>query len=358
MFFGQRALRKIRELSHIVRDCLREVRAQMRALLKVDAMKEAAQRAAPVILVNALRHARCGSRNRTLRQSLAIFSKPVPSPPADLCKLNTIKEFDTGYARLAALLGRSQKTPSPDEREFLQALTQRNVNHPGSIGASDYLFLSAFISILAPRRVVEIGTLTGFSAAIIAAAIRRQHGTDTPWVDTIDTRTDYAYDTSRPTGFEISELAPQLAPMIRLHNPHDSGFVGQICLPNELEVAFIDADHRHPFPLLDLLRLAPYVRRSGWLVLHDIELGTMISRSLNAGKSVSWDPLYGAEWIFEQWPFRKISCGNIGALQLPDDMSALVPFALRMMSVPFETEQRYASQIRRKLYQSIAALCR
>jgi predicted O-methyltransferase YrrM len=357
MFPGKRVFREIRKLSHSARDCLRKVRKRTRALLKLDATKEAAQRAAPVILVNALRHARHGSRNRTFRQSLPVLWKAVPSPPADLCKLNTIEEFDTGYTRLAALLGRSRKTPSRDERQFLQALTKRNVNHPGSIGASDYLFLSAFISILAPRRVVEIGTLTGFSAAIIAAAIRRQHGTDTVWVDTIDTRADYAYDASRPTGFEISELAPQLAPMIRLHNPHDSSFVGQICMPNELEVAFIDADHRHPFPLLDLLRLTPYVRRSGWLVLHDIELGTMISRSLNAGRSVSWDPLYGAEWLFQQWPFRKISSGNIGALQLPDDMSALVPFALRMMSIPFETEQRYASQIRRKLYQSIATLC-
>src|SRR5690349_749725 len=104
----------IRELSHVTRDWLRKVRKRTRALLKLDATKEGAQRAAPVILVNALRYARPGLRSRTFRQSLALFSKPVPSPPADLCKLNTIEEFYTGYARLAVLLGRSEKTPSPD----------------------------------------------------------------------------------------------------------------------------------------------------------------------------------------------------------------------------------------------------
>ena len=162
---------------------------------------------------------------------------------------------------------------------------------------------------------------------------------------------------NQPTGFEIAELFPELAPMIRLHIPNDATFVGQICTPNELEVAFIDADHRHPFPLLDLLRLAPYVRGSGWLVLHDVELGTMMSEALKAGRPVHSDPIYGAEWLFQRWPFQKISGGNIGAVQLPEDKCALVPFALRMMSIPFETEQKRVLQIRRELYQSITALC-
>jgi hypothetical protein len=357
MFSGKSFFYEIRELSHVARDCLRKVRRGTRTLLNVDATKEAAHRASPVILINAMCHARSGSRARFFRQLLAFLSRPSPSLPDERCEIDTIEEFDTGYARLAGMLDRSEKTPAAGEHEFLQALPKRKVHHLGSIGVSDYLFLTAFISILAPLRVVEIGTLTGFSAAVIAAAIRRRRGTNNAWVDTIDTRVDCAIDPSRPTGFEIAELVPQLAPMIRLHIPHDASYVGQICMPNELEVAFIDADHRHPFPLLDLLRLAPYVRRSGWLVLHDIELGTMTSRALNAGTRVPWNPVYGAEWLFQQWPFRKISCGNIGALQLPENMCALVPFALRMMSVPFEAEQRYASHLRRKIYQSIAALC-
>ena len=38
---------------------------------------------------------------------------------------------------------------------------------PGAIGLEDSFFLTAFASILAPRRVVELGTLTGFSAALL-----------------------------------------------------------------------------------------------------------------------------------------------------------------------------------------------
>jgi hypothetical protein len=124
-----------------------------------------------------------------------------------------------------------------------------------------------------------------------------------------------------------------------------------------LEVAFIDADHRHPLVLLDLLRLAPYMRPDGWIILHDIQLGTLTREAMNAGRKTPFEPVYGVEWLFNHWPFRKISGGNIGAVQLPQEKSTLIPFALRMMSVPFETPQKQAPATRRALYQSVGALC-
>jgi hypothetical protein len=63
------------------------------------------------------------------------------------------------------------------------------------------------------------------------------------------------------------------------------------------------------------------------------------------------------EWLFEYWPFHKISGGNIGAVQLPDDKRALIPFTLRMMSIEFETAGKYAHTMRRALYESLGALC-
>jgi hypothetical protein len=52
----------------------------------------------------------------------------------------------------------------------------------------------------------------------------------------------------------------------------------------------------------------------------------------------------------------KISGGNIGAVQLPHEKSALIPFALRMMSIQFETVEKYARATRRALYESLAQL--
>src|SRR4029077_6978789 len=129
----------------------------------------------------------------------------------------------------------------------------------GAIASDDHLFLTAFCSILAPRRVVEIGTLAGFSAGIIAATLARRHRTaGASWVDTIDIHAQCAADRTRPTGFEIAELFPELVSMIRVHVPRETSFVGHLSRRQELEIPVIDADHRHPQPLLDLLRLAPF----------------------------------------------------------------------------------------------------
>jgi hypothetical protein len=46
----------------------------------------------------------------------------------------------------------------------------------------------------------------------------------------------------------------------------------------------------------------------------------------------------GAQWLFEAWPFGKISAGNIGALRLPSNLRDLVPFALAMLRIPSELE--------------------
>lgn len=58
---------------------------------------------------------------------------------------------------------------------------------PGTIGLREFLFLTAFASIVAPQRAIEIGTLAGFSAAVIAAALHRRHPDRKGcFVDTID----------------------------------------------------------------------------------------------------------------------------------------------------------------------------
>jgi hypothetical protein len=125
---------------------------------------------------------------------------------------------------------------------------------------------------------------------------------------------------------------------------------------DELHFAFIDADHRHPRPLLDLARLTPYVRSGGWIVFHDIQWGTMGRKAVEAGQTLRWGASYGAEWLFDRWPFRKISGGNIGAIQLPDEKRALVPFALRLTRLQFEITGKDARRTPLALYQSLFEL--
>jgi predicted O-methyltransferase YrrM len=347
----------IRELSHVLRDALRKMRKSVRRSLRVDRAIAAVLRRPHVILIGAIRHAPTRSRMRILRHGIQSLAAASRRKAVELCKISSLAEFESRYAHLAEILGHAGKTPAPGEVEFLASIAQRRKYYPGAIAPDDHFFLTAFVSVLAPRRVVEIGTLGGFSAGIIAATLARQHRTaGASWVDTIDIHAQCAADRTRPTGFEIAELFPELVSMIRLHVPHDASFLVQLSRRHELEIAFIDADHRHPQPLLDLLRLAPFVRGGGWIVLHDIQLGTITRERIEAGQITGWEPIYGAEWLFDRWPFRKIGGGNIGAVQLPEQTRALIPFALRMMSIRFETAEKQARPTRRALYESLGQL--
>jgi predicted O-methyltransferase YrrM len=276
----------------------------------------------------------------------------------DLGEISSFEEFGTKYAALAAGLGFVGKTPPPGELDFLHAMVAlEDTRHPGGISAQDYFFLTALVSILAPRRAVEIGTLTGFSAAIIAAAIYRQHGSrDEILVETIDLSSQCIVEETRPTGFEIPRLIPDLVSTVRVHTRRDSDFVRELGAREEFGLAFIDADHRHPWPLLDVIRLAPYVQSAGWIVLHDIQLGTYGKAMRQADPAQTDELPYGAEWFFERWPFRKIRSGHIGAIELPTRKADLIPFSLSLMEEPLEITGKAAKRARRALYQGLAGL--
>ncbi|HEV2806196.1 MAG TPA: hypothetical protein VGW57_14835 [Chthoniobacterales bacterium] len=103
-------------------------------------------------------------------------------------------------------------------------------------------------------------------------------------------------------------------------------------------------------------RSRPTVRREGWIVLHDIQLETKARKAIGADPTLRWGATEGAELVFESLRFGKISGGNIGAVQPPPETSALIPFALRLMSVPYEIEPGSAKSVERALHRSFEAL--
>ncbi len=290
----------------------------------------------------------------------AVRRNPLPENARhfDVGEFRNWEQLEIKYRQLAEELGHPGKIPAPGEVDFLHRMVDLDdVRYPGGIGSRDYFFLTCLVSILAPRRVIEIGTLTGFSTAIIAAAIRHQHGAQSGiTVDTVDSHTHCSIDTTRPIGFEIPALTPDLVSNIRVHAGRESDVLREIASPGEFGLAFIDADHRHPWPLLDLLRLAPYVQTGGWIVLHDIQLGTYGKAERDAGKKTDAGTPFGAEWLFERWPFRKIRSFHIGAIELPARSDALIPFALDLMTKPFEVSGKTAKRLRAALYRSFAEL--
>ena len=344
----------IREWSHDVRDGIRAIRKRARTRFATQPVPHDGELALSLYVVaEALAAVPFTARPKLLANS---WTRAQPAV-AEVCEIRSVGEYAATYGQLSEILGSPGATPPDGELDFLEWLVNRPALYPGTVGTADYFFLTAFISILAPQRVVEIGTLTGFSAAIIAAAVRRRHP-DNPaaCVDTIDIKRDCMIDESRPTGFEIDEAFPELAPMIHVHVPHSAAVVRQLAQPDELELAFVDDGHAHPQPLLDFLQLAPYVRSGGWIIFHDTKLGSIGRQQREAGQELKWGAPYGAEWLFDFCPFRKISGGNIGAVQMPSDKRALVPFALRLASLPTELTVTADQRTRRAIFASLADL--
>ncbi len=315
----------------------------------------------PTVYLDLWRYGPRGSRGEFVRTVRELVKRPPSIQPPryfDVGEFRNWEQFEIKYRQLAEELGHTGKVPAPGEVEFLHDMVDLDdVRYPGGIGSRDYFFLTCLVSILAPRRVIEIGTLTGFSTAIIAAAIYHQHGErNAITVESIDNDTHCSIDKSRPIGFEIPDLIPDLVSTVRVHTGRESDVVREIATPGEFGLAFIDADHRHPWPLLDVLRLAPYLQPGGWILLHDIQLGTYGKAEGAAGRTLEGGTPYGAEWLFERWPFRKIRSFHIGAIEPPPDISALIPFALDLMKEPLEISGKAAKRVRPALYESFVKL--
>src|SRR3954464_3625352 len=261
----------MKELLHLPRDWMRKARrAGRQHFFPALEIRSGNLKVPAALLLDSVWRAAPGHRMKLVRRLMPYLSGQTQTASSQVCEIKSLEDFESGYARLAVMLGRAGATPPPGEIEFLRTIVYRGTQYSGTIDSSDYFFLTAFVSILSPRRVVELGTLTGFSAALIAAALQRQPGAGR-WVDTIDLAPQCFIDKTRPTGFEIAERFPEVASMIRLHVPHDSSLVSHLAEPDELDLVFIDANHQHPFPLLDLLRVSPFTKPGGWIVLHDIQ---------------------------------------------------------------------------------------
>lgn len=306
----------------------------------------------PGSLATLARYAPRGRRMQVLLALTPLMFQRGRSSTADSCTFsNLIDEYSEHYRQLASLLGAPLQRPADGEIEFLRCVSARAVHYEGAIGSEEFFFLAAMASILAPPRVVEIGTSTGFSAAILAGALHHRSPHSTSWlVDTIDLHSRYLLDQSQPIGFEIAEMVPALRSRVRVHTGQQSDSVKELAAPDELRLVFVDADHQHPWPLLDVLRIAPFIRGGGWIVLHDIELGRL-GKEGTKNSGLTYGAPSGAQWLFEFWPFAKISGGNIGAVQLPRDKRHLIAIALDMLPMPFEMQ----ASSHRRLYKALGS---
>jgi hypothetical protein len=254
--------------------------------------------------------------------------------------IGDVRRYRSEYPVLAQVLGVPGARPAPGEVEFLCELIETRRPSFGMLLAPDILFAAALASILSPQVAIEIGTASGFSAVVLAKmmALRGQQVDAMPngtLVHTIDSKAQYCEDPTKAVGFCIELLAPELRDQIAVHPSQDSSYCRQLLRSGELMLAFVDGNHRHPWPLLDVLQIQRLMR-SGWILMHDIDLPAHAERARAAGQPVDYVPSSGAKYVFDSWPGDKISGGNIGAIKTPEDQRSLRDFVAKLRQLPPE----------------------
>lgn len=202
------------------------------------------------------------------------------------------------------------------------------------IASHDATFLAALVRELAPSAMVEIGVASGCSSAVLLQALassRRESLPPMPWLYSFDIAERCCFDPTRRVGDAVDELAPALRPGWHL-TTGDALQAGRLLRDRGLSFAFIDADHRHPWPTLDLLAILPALRPGAWVALHDIRL-----RALGTGPEYD---ARGAQDLFEAWPWaRRVEPreGNMGVIRLEGSRRAIAGVCRRLLDRPWET---------------------
>ncbi len=216
----------------------------------------------------------------------------------------------------------------------------------GTLGVIDALFLYDMVQCVRPDRVIELGAAAGCSTAMLLAALADSGVSSTdqagcPTLHSFDVMKHCYFDASREIGAAVQEMAPGLAGGLTMHVGASAVEAAEVFREKPVSLAFIDADHRHPCPVADLLLLLPVLRRGAWVILHDILL-PVIAREYEerTGEKVDWADR-GAMMLYEFWPWRKIKGTkggrNIGAIQLPHDRDVTRDDLLPLIDEPWET---------------------
>lgn len=207
----------------------------------------------------------------------------------------------------------------------------------GNISEYDARFLAGLANFANPRNAVEIGVASGWSSAVLLKALSPLGGERE--VIGIDLSPTFYIDSSIATGQAVEEVVPDLINNYRLL----TGRLGFDVMPEvgEVEFAFIDGHHMHPWATLDMLSVLPFIGRGRWVAMHDLNLCTF-----ERHKHTNRGPFY----LFYMWPDQKLhSTQNptmIGALLIERSQVDYLPILLEILYTPWEVDVDHATLTR------------
>lgn len=283
-------------------------------------------------------------------------TSPLVGVPDRAEREKTLAEYLPAHRRLAARFG------VPEDEAGLVNLAAWYTPPEDARGAvllDDAMFLWDMVRAVRPRVMVELGTASGVSTAVLLRAMGL-FGAGSWRVHTFDLLSHVYWDPAVPVGYAAGIMAGELIDRAEVHAGWVAADIGRMFGPrgapggSRLPLVFIDACHKHPYPIADLLGVLPALAPGAWVILHDINLPARAAEyTARTGEPVHWGER-GAKLLYDFWPHEKIAGGgkvpNIGAIRLPEltagaafDASGL---AAELMGQEWECDPDAATRLR------------
>lgn len=194
-----------------------------------------------------------------------------------------------------------------DVRELHERLLGRNY---GSLTVEEVGWLQELVVTHRPRRVLELGTASGLTTGFLARFVAEQGGERVVTLDHDDT---FFGDSSKPNGFLVDQVYPGGPVVVEQRTFATSPSVALRSDEETYEMAFVDANHQHPWPTIDALCVIPALVGPCVLLMDDLNL----YRRQVKGRGI------GPKHLFDQFPEARrerapVSGGNVFRLHVQD----------------------------------------
>lgn len=234
-----------------------------------------------------------------------------------------------------------------------------------AVDGPDLAFLHMCLSAARADVVVEIGTATGLSTAALADMQTGLLGAPGR-LRTYDLRDRLWFDDTLEVGCMIGEVLGddpmEVGPSITSITGAISAYASGDPEAGTVDFAFVDANHQHPWPILDTLMLLPLMRTGAFMAHHDLQLYLNAENNVGQGPKMLFDQLaeanrftavsVGCAPYSGQTPARDV-LNNIFALRVPQDIEAFALTLSQGLALPWNLSklmtEDHADQIRARL---------
>lgn len=214
----------------------------------------------------------------------------------------------------------------PANMAKIEAICQR-LTKPGygTVAADEVDFIQSLIREHRPESFVEIGMASGISTGFIARFMTAYRGKRLVSVDHDDT---FFGDPSKPNGFLVPEIFDGKGVDLSLVKFKTALDIDEIGGPYDM--AFVDANHQHPWPIIDTMALYPHMTGPKLIIHHDLHL--FQKQDVMFG--------IGPKYLFDQFPDTMrirstASHGNIFAVSVAMDQDRFEALCMDLVKLPW-----------------------